>query len=359
MGLLTLQGIQEKLKGTGVNLSQRGNKLYLVAVLPDANGGKDKQQRISLGISPNTQQELRRAEAEAYRLISERLSGFNWESWRNQKTSVDTIYQGIEKYREVRKATVSEKRINDEYKHTLRKLPGDKFPTYKNLTELLATTPRNSAIRLRHYQTIARLIKINDWDIDISQYKSAYGNAKVKKRILPGAQEIIEKSKRFLLPEHCRKRKQKEYQWIYRMIATYGLRPHETMFATVSKEYPHECKITEGKTGERTVYPYPPEWAIKWQLWEKYTPKFKTKDHVEIGERIGEALRKYDIDNIYNERHAYSLRAHLQYNLPPRAVAKLMGHSVEVWLKTYSRWLEDAQTLELYMRSLDNKKPLD
>ena len=44
----------------------------------------------------------------------------------------------------------------------------------------------------------------------------------------------------------------------------------------------------------------------------------------------------------YSLRHGYAYRSAMVYDIPIRAAAALMGHSVQVHMQHYGKWVDDA-----------------
>lgn len=141
-------------------------------------------------------------------------------------------------------------------------------------------------------------------------------------------------------------------------MATYGLRDHECFFANLhwveklnkkEKELILCCKVTDGKTGEREVFPFYPDWVIRWKLWEVNKPKLTVKLHKDYGDRTSKAFKRSRIPfTPYDLRHAYAIRAAVVFNVPVGVAAAYMGHSPEVHLGTYNRWISSVQHQQVY-----------
>ncbi|MEM6716600.1 MAG: hypothetical protein AAGD09_21015 [Cyanobacteria bacterium P01_F01_bin.56] len=53
------------------------------------------------------------------------------------------------------------------------------------------------------------------------------------------------------------------WQWVYGVMACYGLRNHEVFYLDLS-EFPVVRVLDDTKTGAREVWPCYPEWATEW-----------------------------------------------------------------------------------------------
>jgi integrase len=161
----------------------------------------------------------------------------------------------------------------------------------------------------------------------------------------------------------------KSWQWIYGVIATYGLRPHEALRATW-EDYPI-CRIPENtKTGTRFVLPLYPEWAENWELKNQILPGINLDFP---NEKLSSKISKYFYNNkdrwqtkvgktqkftpIYL-RHCYARRC-FEFHLAPDWAAGLMGHSVKVHLSTYRAWIDEKIYLKVYQSVIDRpNRPL-
>lgn len=356
--LRSLESINAKLKGSGITLERRGNKLSLVSTLPARDGGGNKRQRIALGLSDRTPLELEQAEGLAFELLAQKTKGtFSWDKWGKRgspEPKEKTIGEWMEEYKRHRLIQGASLDQWDREWEFLKRLPADKVPSKKIFVALLEPSAGHPATRKEYVSKFSRFIRFIGADIDLLPYKIPYNLSKIKPRDLPSDRQILEMQAHIVDPARGRIQYQ-AYQWqyVYRLIAAYGLRPHEVFFCEVSSTPPYACTVFRGKTGKRIVYPYPPEWAQQWRLWESNLPSVNfDRPHRKIGQSVADSLSRYGIKTPYNLRHAYSLRGHIKYKLPDRAIAGLLGHSVSVWQKVYSRWLKDSDLLDAYLESI-------
>ena len=154
--------------------------------------------------------------------------------------------------------------------------------------------------------------------------------------------------------------------WIFAVIATYGLRPHEVLAIDYKKSFkpPNfilyiDENITSGtKTGSRFVYPLPLEWV---NLFDIANPKTSYLDKNQ--EFFQNNLRRFAVKlsgrikykkitfPAYNLRHRYAIRGReLGYTVD--SLAKWMGHSVEVHTKLYQKYWGDDSHFIIYKEGL-------
>lgn len=176
-------------------------------------------------------------------------------------------------------------------------------------------------------------------------------------RAIPGDDQILAFSEHLWQRQLDAPKKLKQARlrlcYAFRLQAAYGLRCHEIYELRASdleRMTPQSpvLIVPDGKTGPREVWPFHPGW---FELWRLSDPAFygglPTSNAVvrrERGSRYTIALAKagsadFGIKGSHCIRHAWSLRT-LTYNLPPEMAAQQMGHTIEVHLKTYKRWID-------------------
>ena len=151
-----------------------------------------------------------------------------------------------------------------------------------------------------------------------------------------------------------------QWKWVYGMLATYGLRPHE-LFAvdldafTDPKNTFHlvslNPSLTGGtKTGERTcgIPPLYPHWVDLFKLKEI---KLLPEGSGTLSNKTAKIQIRFRNTNIgfkpYDLRHAYAIRGH-RLRVPIKTMADYMGHTVQEHTKTYQRWMNEDTNLEIY-----------
>ena len=250
------------------------------------------------------------------------------------------------------------------YLRHLKKLPTNVALSSEALEEALkATKPHTSS---RFYSTwqlkkFCDFCKFDDEGL-IDSYVTPPPKPKIRK--IPNDEEIIRgfsqigmalspyvSKDNVALPD--------QWQWVYGMLAAYGLRPHE-LFAidldafTDPKNTFHLVKLnpylTGGtKTGERTcgMPPLYPHWVDLFKL--------KEVKVLTAGGSLSNQTAKIQIrfrnTNIgfqpYDLRHAYALRGH-RLRIPIKTMSDYMGHTVQEHTKTYQRWMNEDTNLEIY-----------
>ncbi|MBD2467855.1 Arm DNA-binding domain-containing protein [Nostoc sp. FACHB-145] len=215
-------------------------------------------------------------------------------------------------------------------------------------------------------------------------FKFEYGFAsgltagyKPEKRVLPTDEEIIDAWHKIQVEgESCHKRHKgnaESWGWIFAVIATYGLRPHEVLAIDYEKSFqpPYFSiyineKITGGtKTGSRVVYPLPYKWVEKFDIANpktKYIDEsrelFQTKIRT-FADRFGERLKTKGINfRAYDLRHRYAIRGR-ELGLDSHELAKWMGHTLDEHTQTYQKYWTDNSHSIVYKAGLRRIEELE
>jgi integrase len=173
----------------------------------------------------------------------------------------------------------------------------------------------------------------------LKTYWGNYSPSHTQARRLPSDQEIVEMFDRIPNPA---------WQFVYGILATYGLRNHEVFFCNYSSliqggsEAVIEVADTT-KTGNHTVWPFYPEWVSQFNLPQVNLPPLNTDltqtTLRQIGQQVNCQFRRYQIPfSPYDLRHAWAVRT-IHFGLPDTVAARMMGHSVAIHTRTYHRWL--------------------
>ncbi len=329
----------DKLRSVGVRVTieQRGSKLSLRAILPPKPGsGKDKpyQQYLSLGVGA-TIAGLQFAEAEAKRVAAALdMKQFDWtpylgEQWQKRDTCGHWIKQ-FEKDYFVRRPLTDASRYTWEkdYQVPFKKLPQEEPLTKEILVETIAQTEPDSRARKRYCLAFSALAKFADIPFDAKRYRGNYQSAE---REIPKEEEIIRAWDSITNPA---------WKNVVALIALYGLRAHEVFFLDFAR-YPI-LRVTEGKTDDRDVYPYPVEWCELFKLegiGKDNLPECNGT-HTDLGHRVTTQFARYKLPfKPHDLRHAHAIRM-ISYRVPIEVQARYQGHSVAVHTRTYQRWLK-------------------
>lgn len=355
-----LRQVNGRLKASkvGVSVEQQGDKLRLRATLPPKPGSTAKepsQQRISLGLPANPDG-LRRAEKEA-RLLGAQLAAreFDWERWGVVGAAAPTwgceaAIEGFKNQFFAAGGTIDT--WEGDYYRPLRKLPAGAKLEPELLRQLVEDTAPNSRSRVRVCVAAAALARFAGVEFDPRPYRGNYSPTKVTPRDLPTDAAIIE-------TRHSVQNA--GWQWVFGMMATYGLRNHEVFHVDLST-FPRVKVRETTKTGAREVWPCYPEWAEEWGLNYPVLPPIELD---RSNQKIGHSVTRYLSPKLdfapYDLRHAWAIRT-LLFGWPVELSARQMGHSVDVHTRTYQRWISSQQIESVYQllvgRSDRPKPPL-
>lgn len=334
-----LTQINETLKR--VKIQVRGDRLSLVATLPAKDGsGKNKQHRISTGL-PNNLDGLRVAKARAQRLESDlNLEKFKWSDWADLPDDGGILVKDALKkfeawYWETRGKTVGrEEAFRENYLRFLKKLPENKAVTTQLLRDALIVYPADTFYRKRAHLALgffARYLKVplpDDWKILKGKYKPK------SDRYIPSDEEIERIWASINNPA---------WAWVFGMLATYGLRPHELFHLDLAK-MPMIRVLPDTKSGERVVYPVPGGWIDLFNLREQQFPSFALQEEMSntsLGNKISVGFRQKKLPVVpYGLRDAYAVRCAV-LGIDSSIAAKWMGHSIDIHVEHYQKYIDE------------------
>lgn len=347
-----LESLNARLKAgrVGVTVEQRGDHLYLVATLPPKpHSGKIRphQQRIALGVRANPAG-FKRAELEAKKLGVQLAEGsFTWEQPSENLTVREAIARFERDYFSERpRNSKTETTYSSNYAQLFKKLPLDKTVTRELLLDVIKRTEPNTRTRqliCRAFVALGRSLGI---ELNVAKLQGDYGLKRVNPRNLPSDREIQESID--LLKDPC-------HRWVYGMLATFGLRPHEAFLIDPELLVGQGiCHVLDGKTGEGKVWPLYPEWLEFFDLQNIRIPEYSVNAHRDYGDRVSTFFRRNKIPfPPYALRHSWARRA-IELGLPSELAAKQMRHSFAVHTTIYAAWLDDSVHQRAFERILNN-----
>lgn len=331
-----------------VSVRKKRHTLYLrTSALPPKPGQfKSGQVDLSTGLH-ETQDGLKQAENLAKKLDEMiRLGLFDWDTYRSilmptVERRPEIVSELIDRFKShyFNTQDIQESSWKDGWSITLGHLPQNVVLSPKVLINRVKELPPNSAIRRVSCARLQRLAEFAGIEVNLKQYAGTYSHQDVKRRDLPSDELIAHYRNQITNPG---------WQWAYGMMATYGVRPHELFFCHFVD---HRLKVVEGKTGEREVLidPFYPDWFDKWDLGNVIMPNVATENrsHIRLGKSVANQfgwIRKRipGFPEAYQLRHCYAIRLSSIFHVPVPVAAKLMGHSPDVHLRTYSRWLNES-----------------
>ncbi|MEO1373576.1 MAG: integrase [Cyanobacteria bacterium J06635_10] len=284
------------------------------------------------------------------------------------ESAVKTIGELIEDYQQEFWKTHEKNRQGiktweSHYLRHLKKLPQDVALTEDALEVALKNTKPSTNSRFYLVWQLKKFCHFCEFDSNkiIDSYATPLPQPTLRK--IPSDEEIVKgfstigvdlsshASKDATLPQ--------QWQWLYGMLATYGLRPHE-LFAVDLQAFTDannkfhlvylNPSLTGGtKTGERTcgIPPLYPHWVELFDLKNIKLPSsggsLSNKTaliHIKF-RNIGIGFKPYDL------RHAFAIRGH-RLQVPIKTMADYMGHTVQEHTKTYQRWMNEDTNLQIY-----------
>ena len=309
--------------------------LYLLAKLPPKPGSgktEDHPQRIALGIKEN---KANRKLADKQRAILQRhLDGntFQWSDWIETGAFTLQWRQAInELYRKrVVNGRTGETTWEVNYMGRLKQIPMTEAVTTASIAKALSKYNREQCSYKELYfllKDIASIAKVSFPEVPVPTYNSARDAS----HDVPSDEAII---------TWVQAMPTAESRWTLGMMATYGLRDHETIDCRFLDDQ-HTLFVRDTKHNpplEREVIPVMPEWVELFDLRNE-----QRKDFSKLKGTISQWLfcerKKLNIQTWkpYALRHAYAGRL-WRYGgnkLDVFTAASLMGHTMKVHEKTY------------------------
>lgn len=345
---LTVAKVNDRLKAAEIKVRVRlnGKVLGLRATLPSKNGIGRKQQDIRLGI-PASKDGLKEIERLAHELHRQMVNKtFQWADWvrnpiadRHEMPVFELVQAFKQDYISANKIT--ERTWLDTWQKTFNHLPKNEPLTESAILAVVMTTEPHSDSRKRACNRLERLAAFAGLEVNLKRLKGDYGYRSEKPRDIPPDALIVEWRDR--IPNLS-------WQWVYGMMACFGLRPHECF----SCEFVDDLTVKvqpDTKTGQRIAKAIPPEWSRQWRLIEICLPNVTGRSPKDLGQRNKRQFQRYGVPfPAYNLRHAYAIRGSVTMGIPISTMAGFMGHSVTVHTREYHQWLSDATNEAVYRR---------
>lgn len=341
----------------GIAIARQGDRLYLRGTFPPKPDSDKKiayQQRLALGIHANPLG-IKNAEAEARKvgaLID--CKEFSWHPYLGERKTAQTCGDWLAKlekdyFAKRDRNPKTETTWKRSYLEVLKRLPSDEPLTPEILKSLILGTAPDTRSRQNYAMVCNSLGKFANLGTDFSQYSGNYSPRKATPRDLP-TDELIQQTY-YKIPNP-------EWQWVYAVLATYGLRPHEVFLLDLA-DLPI-ATVTDGKTGSRRVWACYPEWVETFAIKNVCLPSVTGKANVNLGERVSKAFKRYGVPFApYDLRHCWAVRS-LEFGLDISLAAQQMGHSAKVHSDLYHHWISDRhhqKAYDLLMQRSDRPKP--
>lgn len=358
-----LQQVNQRLKAArlGLQIERRGDRLNLRGTLPPRPNDlklKPYQQRISLGL-PATPAGLKQAEQEVKVIAGQLIQKtFDWRNYASEpgwgRLDQMGLSQQIQAFQQhflhepARSSNPASTKTTWEgaYAPYLRKLEAIAQTNPRlSLPEAIYATVRSTEPNSRSRQICCTALSAFtafislELPMNLKELWGDYGNSRTQSRELPTDELIVETWAKIPNPE---------WQFVYAVMATYGLRNHEVFFCDYSALVRGDREATirvlaTTKTGEHEVWPFYPEWVSQFNLRQISLPKVQTDlsstTLQRVGQRVTSQFRRYSLPfSPYDLRHAWAVRT-IHFGLPDAVAARMMGHSVAVHTRTYHQWI--------------------
>lgn len=365
-----------KVARLGFQIERRGNKLSLRGTLPPRPGStrlQSYQQRISLNL-PATTAGLKQAEQEVKIIAAQLIQNtFDWRQYLPMTGGGRLSQMDISEKIAAFKASFFEQTVENSahiptsnpanslanssaasvkttwemaYLPYFRKLEAIVQASSRlSLAEAIYATIQSTRANSRSRQicctalgNLAEFLNL-ELPIDLKTLWGNYSSSHTQIRNLPSDAEIVEVFQQIPNPT---------WQFVYGIMAAYGLRNHEVFFCdytALSQGDPESCieVLDTTKTGNHQVWPFHPAWVEQFRLRQVNLPPIETDLNHTTLQRIGQLVycqfRRYQIPfSPYDLRHAWAVRT-IHFGLPDTVAARMMGHSVAIHTRTYHRWL--------------------
>lgn len=345
-----------KIAQMGFQIERRGQKLSLRGILPPRPGSprlRSHQQRLSLNF-PATPAGLKQAEQEV-KIIAAQLiqDAFDWRQYLpvtgGGRLSQMDLAEKIAAFKHhffEEKAGASVKTTWEKaYAPYLKKLEAiAQAHTQLSLAEAICATIQATELNSRSRQVcctalvaLAEFLHV-ELPNDLKKLWGNYSPNHTQMRSLPTDLQILDTFHQIKNPT---------WQFVYGVMATYGLRNHEVFFCNYNALTQDPGAMIEvlstTKTGNHEVWPFFPEWVEQFNLRQGKLPAITTDLNQTTLQRIGQLVtnqfRRYQIPfSPYDLRHAWAVRT-IHFGLPDTVAARMMGHSVAIHTRTYHRWI--------------------
>lgn len=380
-----------------VGLVVAKDSIQLQASLPiksgdsDRNGTGYKQYKISLGIPANLDG-VKTAEEEAQelgKLIARKQFEWNDKYLGKIARVKDTVLTVSEVLKDFEIEYFKSRKLTEKSKHTFSYYL-DYLKRYVGTETLLTQDSIDSVIADLHNdhakQSAIKTLKVLRSTLNLTTF--TLDNIKIKKpqtqvRDIPSDEDVVKFYQNFYNYSVSRKgtikrsclESWKMWQWVYGMLATYGLRPREVFvnpdidWWLSSENVDNTWKVApETKTGYREALPLHPDWV---ELFDLKNPEFLEL----LKNQVDGKTRFTDINTIrvncsswfrrvsipftpYDLRHAWAIRAHIM-GVPIKAAADNLGHSVEIHTEVYQKWFSLENRKKVIRLAVDKKDDVE
>ncbi|MEM8503628.1 MAG: site-specific integrase [Cyanobacteria bacterium P01_D01_bin.1] len=345
----------------GLKIERRGDKLSLRGTLPprpDSPKLRPYQQRIPLGL-PANKTGLKQTEKTAKVIAAQLIENtFSWQDYLGPIAGLKRAGADLSTQIAAFEVHFFQSRADTGKPSSVRTTWEKAYVPYLKQLQTIAAQHSSYSLPEAIYATVqstkansrSRQICCTALDAlatflniplptELKAYWGNYGNSKTQLRQLPTDAEILSTYQKIKNPT---------WQFVYGIMATYGLRNHEVFFSDyamlASGDDEAAIEVLEStKTGAHDVWPFHPEWVDAFNLRDIRLPKVNTDLNTTtlqlVGQLVSKQFKRYEIPfSPYDLRHAWAVRT-IGVGLPDTVSARMMGHSVAVHNRTYHRWI--------------------
>lgn len=323
----------------GVRIQKINKRIYIRGVFPPKpNSGKFEPHQQRIPVASANSEGVKLAEKLAKKISIQIDAGtFDWGDWGDNHSLVtisDWVCEFKKYYFQNKGDSLTTKNTwQTEYVQVLKHLPLDEKLTPGIVKQAILATSPNTRTRKRYCQSLKVFCDFCGFNFDFKPYRGNYSTSKRTPRTLPDDQLIEEWYSKIKIPS---------WQWVYGMLATYGLRGHEIFFLNLNglKTGQYYIEVLQGKTGYRLVYPFYPDWVQQFKLDSPCIPEInRDRSNANIGNTVTQYFRRADLPfKPYDLRHAWAVRT-LRMGLDISLAAQQMGHSLKVHTDIYHTWI--------------------
>ncbi len=333
-----------------VKIFRRDRKMALRGSLPKkaGEGRGNKQRTIALGVFANPEG-VKVALSRAQRLESDlNMERFKWVDWegggveQGGKTAADWAKEfGV-----IKAGTFKPSSYESNYREPLDSLPTKPLTEELLIAHILGRSQPSTWTRNNDCMVFKQVAKFAGVDVDFRAIKGKYKPKPISSDDVPSDEEIEAIWASISTPG---------WKWVYGMLATYGLRPHEVFKIAnpggIAKPNGKITILDDSKTGRRDVRPLPDKWRSRFNLAHMVLPavRIEGRNNRDLGQRVSANLRKIP-HTPYALRHAWAIRSAVR-GIPDSIAARWMGHSVAVHAETYHAAINQLQHEAIWQRA--------
>jgi integrase len=340
------------------SIKTRFNNFYVRGRFPDKNGsGKNKQYDISTGLKANLRY-FKQATAIAYEIDSDiLLNRWDWAKWikinqRLDKTVEFWVAKFEENYWHRKEKTLSRAdNFKTDYLDVFKVLPQTAILTTDLLMSKLTEIPPSSRQRLRYYNAFRSLLNFANINPPLptnlkGDYKPNPDRHLISDDEIQAIGEMIKES-------------YPDYLWIFGILATFGIRPHELFhlnYSRLGEDIPILEVLKPTKTRDRIVYPIPHDWCNYFDLTNISFP-FQHRIEGKSNRQLGSMISKWFSERAsipispYYLRDAYAVRG-VRNGIESSVVARWMGHSLKVHHDHYGKYISEREFSEIWAKNV-------